>query len=567
MYTFDIGSCATAGDVADHILFPIGTSFVTVADFTAKVDYTEGGVGGGTSLGFPTSSSVIGGSIITVFPITAKGLVVTQNITVTGSTYSNSAITMNVKVVNTNENPQEVGIRYLWDPQVGGFDGAWLQEYDGATAGAITGYETVFSPPPANFTSYAIGGCSQGSVIPPPYICDPSNFGAGSGAFSVFGSISSGPGATTPARFVYGWWGSMFDTAYGYTPNPLHEVGSYVQSLGGAQDSALLYYFSNDTIPGTGGVLSDQADVTTNPTGKPASVSGLDAEFWKGTFFGGRMSACVSESSPPAGVPSSVPPTATEVDPNIAHGSSTGFSWVETSPGFFVDGVRFYKTDFSAEWTGYIYLSNGTTYYFQLKSDDGSWLYINTTPGSSNISVANLMIENGGKHSARSATSAGVTVPSSGNYAIEVDYYETCGGKSGIDLSWATGSPNGFTIIPSAFFTPALIGSNAATMRATKTTISCSPKSAAAGSSTVITCTAKVTGYLPTGKVSWSQSGTGSVSLSSTTCTLVSASLTQGTCSVTMTGSTTGQVTMTATYAGDPNNQSSSRTAKLTIKA
>jgi len=103
-----------------------------------------------------------------------------------------------------------------------------------------------------------------------------------------------------------------------------------------------------------------------------------------------------------------------------------------------------------------------------------------------------------------------------------------------------------------------------ATMKATKTTVSCTPKSAVEGSSTVITCTAKVTGYMPTGTVNWSQSGTGSVSfsLNSDTCTL-----SQGTCFVTMAGSTSGHVTITATYTGDPNNQGSSRTAKLTIKA
>jgi hypothetical protein len=100
----------------------------------------------------------------------------------------------------------------------------------------------------------------------------------------------------------------------------------------------------------------------------------------------------------------------------------------------------------------------------------------------------------------------------------------------------------------------------AVTMKATKTTVSCTPKSAVAGST--ITCTARVTGYLPTGTVSWSQSGTGSVSFSSTTCTL-----SEGKCSVTMTASTSGHVTIAATYAGDSNNQSSSRTAKLTIKS
>src|SRR5208337_2048716 len=96
--------------------------------------------------------------------------------------------------------------------------------------------------------------------------------------------------------------------------------------------------------------------------------------------------------------------------------------------------------------------------------------------------------------------------------------------------------------------------------KATKTAVSCTPKSAVAGSPTIITCIAKVTGNSPTGTVSWSQSGTGSVSFNSATCTL-----SQGFCSVTMEGKTSGHVTTVATYMGDSNDQGSSRTAKLMI--
>ena len=97
-----------------------------------------------------------------------------------------------------------------------------------------------------------------------------------------------------------------------------------------------------------------------------------------------------------------------------------------------------------------------------------------------------------------------------------------------------------------------------------RTTVSCSPTSVPAASSKTITCKARVTGYLPTGTVSWSQSGTGAVSFVPTfrcaCCTLV-----KGSCSVILTGAKSGKVIMTATYMGDSNNRGSSRTAKLTI--
>lgn len=101
------------------------------------------------------------------------------------------------------------------------------------------------------------------------------------------------------------------------------------------------------------------------------------------------------------------------------------------------------------------------------------------------------------------------------------------------------------------------------TMKATKTTVSCTPRSAVAGSSTIITCTVKVKGYAPTGDVSWSNSNssTGSVFFFDSDCYL-----SQGTCSVMMMGATSGHVIINATYWGDQNNLGSSRTATLTIK-
>ena len=105
----------------------------------------------------------------------------------------------------------------------------------------------------------------------------------------------------------------------------------------------------------------------------------------------------------------------------------------------------------------------------------------------------------------------------------------------------------------------------AVTLKASTITVSCTPTSARAGSTTV-KCTAVVVGYLPTGVVTWSQSGPGTVSFSSATCTLASLRNPDGAiCSVTLTGTTAGKVTLRATYGGDPNNQGSARTASLKI--
>jgi hypothetical protein len=100
----------------------------------------------------------------------------------------------------------------------------------------------------------------------------------------------------------------------------------------------------------------------------------------------------------------------------------------------------------------------------------------------------------------------------------------------------------------------------AVSMKTSRTTLTCRPTSVVAGSSTVISCKAKVIGYLPTGTVTWSQEGDGKIAFASTTCTL-----SKGRCSTTMTGIAYGKVIINETYGGDPNNTSSSRARSITI--
>jgi hypothetical protein len=93
----------------------------------------------------------------------------------------------------------------------------------------------------------------------------------------------------------------------------------------------------------------------------------------------------------------------------------------------------------------------------------------------------------------------------------------------------------------------------------TLTTISCSMSSVEVKEK--ITCTVTVSGYSPTGKVTWSKvSGTGKVGFSPNPCYLSSES-----CSVTVMGLKQGSVTIEATYSGDPNNLVGSQVYHLTV--
>ena len=98
------------------------------------------------------------------------------------------------------------------------------------------------------------------------------------------------------------------------------------------------------------------------------------------------------------------------------------------------------------------------------------------------------------------------------------------------------------------------------TLKASKTTISCSPINVPAASPKIVTCKAKVAGYSPTGTMTWSQNGTGSVSFVTIICTLSKSS-----CSVTMTGAQPGNAVVQASYGGDSNNTPGSGTHRLEV--
>ncbi len=90
------------------------------------------------------------------------------------------------------------------------------------------------------------------------------------------------------------------------------------------------------------------------------------------------------------------------------------------------------------------------------------------------------------------------------------------------------------------------------------TTVTCYPSAVTVASTS--TCTAKVIGAEPTGKVTWSSTGSGT--FSPATCTLSS-----GSCSSNYTPSIAGAQTITGSYAGDSNNLGGSGKSSLTVQA
>ena len=79
-------------------------------------------------------------------------------------------------------------------------------------------------------------------------------------------------------------------------------------------------------------------------------------------------------------------------------------------------------------------------------------------------------------------------------------------------------------------------------------------------------CSAIVSGYEPTGEVTWSSSGSGG-GASSFKSNVSSCTLALGRCSVTITGAAAGSVTLQASYSGNQNDLQSSGSLSITIKS
>lgn len=96
---------------------------------------------------------------------------------------------------------------------------------------------------------------------------------------------------------------------------------------------------------------------------------------------------------------------------------------------------------------------------------------------------------------------------------------------------------------------------------ASRTAVACNQGSTSVSSPTGIRCTVSVSGHSPTGDVSLSQTGTGSVAFASTSCVL-----SRGKCTVMMTGFSPGSASVLVVYGGDVSNLPSSRAVKLTVR-
>lgn len=200
------------------------------------------------------------------------------------------------------------------------------------------------------------------------------------------------------------------------------EINATVASVGYS-----FYLVTTDQCDGcsTQGLTSSNSNVV-GVNGSPEFVGGLFGEYWNASFYGSPLTGCSSYSSP---ITPSVNPTKTTTDPQVNFGTSTAWNWFPFGPGH----------EFSVKWIGGIQVPKNGSYSFELSSDDGSWLYIDSA----------LVLNHGGQHSSTDSPGATSLTLTMGLHQIEVDYYETCNPPAGIVLSWTPPGAGGSMLVPS----------------------------------------------------------------------------------------------------------------------
>jgi hypothetical protein len=214
-----------------------GTSFNTIRSYTTGTDYVQ-------SLGKSSANTVIwlDPYAIPVIPIangfrttyilpgpptTPDALIIHSDVKVNGTTYLLSNIEVSTTIINTSESPVDIGVRYLWDFQIGLDDGPTFQAFN--PNGPVLTTEAEFMYPA--FESYIIED-NDTNTSPP--------------TMNIFGTVTGqAPGmfsATPPDLLKFVYWGYSFATAFEYTVNPALDIST----VWGYNDCAVLHFFGHD---------------------------------------------------------------------------------------------------------------------------------------------------------------------------------------------------------------------------------------------------------------------------------------------------------------------------------
>jgi hypothetical protein len=219
-----------------------GTSFTTVRSYTTNTDYVQHTAS--TSPGFTVVDLDRFGivrpfgadGIQTIYDLSAPGaapdrLRIVQTIRVVGSGLSDSRVEFHLRVENAGTTPVRIGIRHLWDFEIGFDDGPTFTPH--APDGPTLIHEARFAPPEFGF--YRVEDNALADPTSPLY--------------QVFGT-ASGPAVfspTPPDAIKHVAWPLAFGTAFDYTVDPNLIISTFQAPHRGhaGGDSAVLIYFGS----------------------------------------------------------------------------------------------------------------------------------------------------------------------------------------------------------------------------------------------------------------------------------------------------------------------------------
>ena len=209
------------------VLYPVGTSYITLRDVTSQVVWANNGSGGsnlGTGYTFQNMNIAPGApGVVTALGTTGfrttwtlPNWTVVQDVVINGSTLADTNVRQTVTVTNTSGASRQYGVRFMWDWEIAGNDASLFRQRN--PDGAFTSTFTTF-PSPAFQLYEEVDNASTPT-------------------FSVFGTVGGGPltpAPTPPDQLRYSPWGTSFGSAWDFT------------NTGGNTDSSTVYYWGFNT--------------------------------------------------------------------------------------------------------------------------------------------------------------------------------------------------------------------------------------------------------------------------------------------------------------------------------
>jgi hypothetical protein len=242
---FSVQTGASHPQPNQRVLYPIGTSYITLRDNTAQEIWTNSGGAPNTGIAPYVSRSMQTAPATAAIVNTANGFqvtytlpnwVVVQDLVLAGTTLSDTSVRQTVTVRNTSTATRSYGVRYMWDWMIAGNDASFFRTRN--PDGTFTNVFQAFAPP--GFQAFE----EVNSLTTP--------------AFSVFGTVQGGtlvPAPTAPDRLGYVSWGTSESAPWDFA----------VTGSGG--DSSTVHYWGYTTALSLapGGSTAFTEYLSTNP--------------------------------------------------------------------------------------------------------------------------------------------------------------------------------------------------------------------------------------------------------------------------------------------------------------